>query len=82
MSYLDLPLFAERRKCLVRLQLTNCCQEMWLDNSLDHWLLKEGSGEKNFVRKRFKCWNAAVGVDGGKNTTSANQRSSSTNDRK
>ena len=25
-----------KRKCLVRLQLTNCCQEIWLGNSLDH----------------------------------------------
>ena len=45
------------------------------------WPHKIGSGE-NLAQKCLECWNVAVGVDEGKNATSANQRSSSTNDRK
>ena len=42
---------------------------------------QEGSGE-NLARKCLEYWNPAVSVDEGKNSTSANQRSSPTNDRK
>ena len=36
----------------------------------------------SILTKCIKCWNAAIGVDEAKNTTSANQRLSSTNDKK
>jgi len=39
-------------------------------------------GGKNLTWKCLECWNAAVGVDEGKNITSANQHLSSTNDGK
>jgi len=42
---------------------------------------RKGLG-KNLAWKCLECWNAAVGVDEGKITSSANQCSSSTNERK
>ena len=36
----------------------------------------------NLTRKSLECWNPVVGVDEGKNVTLANQRLSSTSDRK
>ena len=45
-------------------------------------MVSDTSGQENLAQKCLEHWNAAVGVDEGKNATSANQRSSSTNDRK
>jgi len=46
------------------------------------WLHEDVSWGENLTRKCLKCWNATVGVDEGKNITSANQHLSSTNDGK
>ena len=76
------PEEAEHGYLIVRSVHTNCKKHS-MDKfmvSLDpktFWPREEGSGE-NLTQKCLERWYAAVGVDGGRNATSANQLSSFT----